>query len=417
MKAKIIRGVFLSICFLGCKQMCFSQTLEWQALGNGLDKNSFELKVYKDDLYVCGNGISKWDGQSWTFLPTVPGGFVVRSIAFFRDTLYAGGYFDNIYRLEGNNWAQVGADLKGQKIIYDLHADQNGIILRGAFDSIGSVPFPGIAEWNGSSWQNVRGGLSGSISSFLNHDGELLASGDLDFNGNTGDNKSIITWDINEWKPYFLNDTVESAGRLIGHKNGFLIRNAKIDTGQGNITGLVNFTDGKFYSISSNDTFIPRNFAVVDTVIYAYGLHHPSLNTWDYRVSYFDNGNWIQVGEYLDGYAIDMLNYKNTVVACGSFANSGSIHTGNVAQLRPYYLSINNFEKKTAWSVYPNPTQKNFYLSGLAFSSVELFDLNGNLIESFSGTNLDLSGLSKGIYFLKILGNGGEQEVKKIIKF
>jgi uncharacterized repeat protein (TIGR01451 family) len=85
---------------------------------------------------------------------------------------------------------------------------------------------------------------------------------------------------------------------------------------------------------------------------------------------------------------------------------------------------IPSFNKNDAFvQLYPNPTSNNITLqtnTELKNTSITLYDVTGKLIKqynlkSFFKTNLDLSQLDNGIYFIEILHNGKSQ-MNKIIK-
>ena len=68
--------------------------------------------------------------------------------------------------------------------------------------------------------------------------------------------------------------------------------------------------------------------------------------------------------------------------------------------------------------IYPNPATDLVNISGIVQAySVHLLNFSGRTI--YSGTNehsINLSGLSEGIYFLKITIGNGDEQVWKLIK-
>ncbi|MEQ8624248.1 MAG: T9SS type A sorting domain-containing protein [Vicingaceae bacterium] len=73
------------------------------------------------------------------------------------------------------------------------------------------------------------------------------------------------------------------------------------------------------------------------------------------------------------------------------------------------------------WQVYPNPAKDLVYLDGLeaiAVKSIQLMDIHGRLIQSFSSqqTQLDVSELPKGTYILKVITEEQQQLTKKLLK-
>ncbi|WP_367205949.1 T9SS type A sorting domain-containing protein [Lutibacter sp.] len=67
--------------------------------------------------------------------------------------------------------------------------------------------------------------------------------------------------------------------------------------------------------------------------------------------------------------------------------------------------------------MYPNPVSTNLYIqltSELKFISVNIFDYLGENVLKSKKTMLDVSTLSKGVYFLKVETNKGIG-IKKVI--
>jgi len=108
--------------------------------------------------------------------------------------------------------------------------------------------------------------------------------------------------------------------------------------------------------------------------------------------------------------------------------NSGS--NGSVAQgvQQPYEISITSGINETAinleMSIYPNPTANILQLSveteKLQGVSYQLYDLQGKIIEtkkvSVSNTTINMEGLSRATYFLKVSNNNKIVKTFKVIK-
>jgi len=86
------------------------------------------------------------------------------------------------------------------------------------------------------------------------------------------------------------------------------------------------------------------------------------------------------------------------------------------------FAVLNNpiFEIDDSITMYPNPTASILNIdSDFTIESIELYDVQGRILEtvlvSESATKLDISGQSKGIYFLKIKSEKGSK-VEKVVK-
>lgn len=105
--------------------------------------------------------------------------------------------------------------------------------------------------------------------------------------------------------------------------------------------------------------------------------------------------------------AFDMaIQSDDKIIAVGYTGNDFAIarYNGNA-------LSINEFEKNNAISIYPNPAKNKLQVSlldkNLLNNSYQIIDLNGRIISEGRIKNdiseINVSDLSKGMYFLKII--------------
>lgn len=80
---------------------------------------------------------------------------------------------------------------------------------------------------------------------------------------------------------------------------------------------------------------------------------------------------------------------------------------------------INIFEKKSNFSIYPNPANDNLKIESPEEPMIEITNIQGQIIKTFISvdlkTNIDISGVAKGIYFVKVKTAEGIA-VKKFIK-
>ena len=82
-------------------------------------------------------------------------------------------------------------------------------------------------------------------------------------------------------------------------------------------------------------------------------------------------------------------------------------------------LAVNNFSEND-FSVYPNPTKNILNISAKnnanTFKNIVVYDVVGKAIltqkANTPSTTIDLSNFAKGVYFVKVSGNGFEKMVK-----
>ena len=83
----------------------------------------------------------------------------------------------------------------------------------------------------------------------------------------------------------------------------------------------------------------------------------------------------------------------------------GSNKRGSISAINNSNIGFDN----VSVSVYPNPTSSNIYIDGLREGQeARLFDTEGKMILSTKESNINMSGLSSGVYLLQI----GKQLIK-----
>lgn len=81
----------------------------------------------------------------------------------------------------------------------------------------------------------------------------------------------------------------------------------------------------------------------------------------------------------------------------------------------PTSTALDNVKAEKLFTVYPNPTRNNIYVSGFGINEMQIYGLNGNLLITTKDQKVDLSTLHKGVYLLKIVSTEGDFS-KKIFK-
>lgn len=230
----------------------------WHSLNGGVDQWVTKLAVHDDGtgpaLYAGGNfavaggvsatSIAKWDGQNWYPLKSGVGNFdgwcpwcmYVNSLASFTgpdgiSRLYAGGNFTRagavavnyIAQWDGTDWADVGGGMSNSPVTdMEVFNDGSGPALYaiGNFNSAGGVPGTRrIARWNGLAWSSVGGGMTGEWDVIYDIEGfddgtgpALYAVGKFDYPAAT---RHLAKWDGQTWTllgPTFGHHTVTTLG-------------------------------------------------------------------------------------------------------------------------------------------------------------------------------------------------------------
>ncbi len=177
----------------------------WSALGSGMNGQVSALVMdTSGNLYVAGNFttadglavnyVAKWNGASWSALGSGMNGQVNSLAVDSAGNLFAGGVFTTaggvaanyIAKWNGSTWSNLGSGMSGSGSVgvYALATDSSGnLYAGGGFTTAGGVMASNVAQWNGTAWSSLGGGLSTlsgatSISSLvIDSTGKLYAGG------------------------------------------------------------------------------------------------------------------------------------------------------------------------------------------------------------------------------------------------
>src|SRR6185503_1366072 len=179
------------------------------------------------DVYLTGNfnsageagciGIAKWNGANWNGFGSgfsVGSGPIGFSVAPHGSDVYVGGVFitnisgvpiRNLGKWNGSTWSEVGGGISG--IAYNLLFKGNDLYVCGLFSQVGGITASNIARWDGTNWHALGDGLSGATNGFpspvaitmaLDSNGDLIVGGNFLYAGDVKVN-NIARWDGSQW--------------------------------------------------------------------------------------------------------------------------------------------------------------------------------------------------------------------------
>ena len=343
---------------------------DWHPLGEGIEGWIHTILVHESDVYVGGyipkagsvktSGIARWDGTRWHSVGAVRDsdpvyGYEIRALAFFRDTLFAGGAFwDRRFRREypfmkwdGSAWQQVGGDFVhfawGSYWSPGVHAlaDADSVLyVGGNFSMIGDTPFRNIARWDGRAWSDVGGGVS--------------------YHECCGESVRGIA--VGHEGVYVAGDFTRAGGRTAGN---------------------VAFWNGVEWStMRGGADYITDNLALDGTNLYLIGtFDRPGAG-----IAHWDGAAWHKLGSGLSGYANAIAAKNGDVYVVGSFSRAGGKPSFKIAHWTGPRTNTAVEELPAASglaleAVYPNPFHEtatvSFRLESAGPVVLALYDILG----------------------------------------
>ncbi|PSG90320.1 T9SS type A sorting domain-containing protein [Aurantibacter aestuarii] len=426
--------------------------------GNG--SNSGHVRVYENQSGVWTQIGQDIDGEvaedrsGWS-VSISSDGSVVAIGAINNDGNGSNSGHVRVFENLNSVWTQIGQDINGEEagdtFGRSVDLSENGNILAvGAESNNSNTGHVRVFENLNGVWTQIGQDIDGeAVGDFfggsvsLSNDGNIIAIGGRNNDGNGSDSGHVriyenlngvwaqIGQDIDgeASNDLFgisvdLNDSgnILAAGAILNSGNGFWSGHIRVfnnlngvwtQIGQ-DIDGL-NSQDQSGRSVSLNSS---GNVVSVGA----------SDNSNGYaRVFENINGNWILAGNIINGesaldnfgFSVNLSSNSNNVII-GGYTNDGNgSNSGHVRifDISGITLASDNFVLDN-FNISPNPTTDKVTLklnSNLELQQVTVYNYFGQNIKTTQSTEVDLSDVSTGVYFIEIETNKGKAS-RKIIK-
>jgi hypothetical protein len=171
---------------------------------------------------VAAAGVARWNGSSWSAIGSGVDGAVHDLLVTSSGALFASGMFAvgsppvaaNVAQWNGSSWQALGSGTQSTVLpfyagAYALAESAGSVVAAGQFDLAGGVPAFKVAQWNGSVWSAMGGGIEqygafGAPSSVQalhrTSSGALFAVGDFRTVGGR-DGVGLARWSGSTWAP------------------------------------------------------------------------------------------------------------------------------------------------------------------------------------------------------------------------
>ncbi len=402
---KTILLIFVLIYFIN------SANAQWQACGPGSCLVCISLNGATIIAGSCNEGVYKStnNGDSWinvsNGLPGIGGGNYARvtAIAKKENNIFVGTDGVGIFMSSdsGANWYAVNNGITDLNIT--SLAVHDSIIFAGT--DYGGGIFSSAD--NGAHWAAVNNGLSNPYVSSLAVKGSSIYAGTQYWNGgvfkstNNGANWSLISTGLPQEtvKEIALKDSSDVFVAYPSH--------------------------GIYFTDNNGTTWSKINNGLADTNILSLKVCNSIIYTGSASDNIFlstdDGMNWNPFNDYFVGCRtiLDFAINDSYIFAVEGSGGGGA--NGLWRRLKKDIVTYSEAVIDNAKIVvYPNPAMNNLYLeSSNKNSEIIISDLSGNVILKQQNPNfsvaIDISGLAKGIYFIKTISEK-ETIVRKFVK-
>lgn len=342
---------------------------------------------------IFGSGpLLSWDGNTVDTFARMNGSII--GLALYNGSLVTYGGFDTIEgvpaqwiaKWDGNNWSAFDTlQWTGVGMVDAIEYKGELYIAGGMF----RTGIRKLAKWNGVEWSQVGNGIQGgfsSVGSFAIYDNDLYIGGAFKANqGNPGN--AIARWDGTQWKNVGLGMT--SLNALIHDLevyNGCLYACGQFNTvGNLPIKGIAKWDGTEWCGLGqeTSPSYVINCMAVYNNELYIGGVFQTIDGDTVNYVAKWTGGNFVDV--------------------CG--AASGIEESGS----------------RFAFTLSPNPTNDLLTIeTGTSKDlSANIYSVDGRLLKSNIAlpqkTQLDVSSLPPGVYFLVVTDNE-QRSVKRFVK-
>ena len=193
-----------------------------------------------------------------------------------------------------------------------------------------------------------------------------------------------------------------------GFSTDFIHHNNKLYSTSGKAVDVSNapYVEGQFFTMYSGAvTFDPG----LNLVCYA-------VYDWQGNIGFrrFNPEKFLTV----DSISISATGYVKTMVNCGPGCYAFNTSDNKVVLITPGQVGLQEHAIPNKPVLFPNPTSGFLYLQGISANNITVIDSYGRQmpINIQPGNCLDLSALSKGVYFIQSCNYQGLREVYKIIR-
>ncbi|MEI6852756.1 MAG: T9SS type A sorting domain-containing protein [Bacteroidota bacterium] len=371
---------------------------KWDSVGDANKFNATKLGIYKyhDTLLTSGifydwpySSFAKLNEGLWEPFPNSRS-LDVTCFLEKDNVLYLGGYFnkcgnDSTYLLGKYN----GTVFTGMTPLYSAYSPgdvvscmasfHDTLYVGGLFYLYPQLPIAGFAKWDGFNLLSVSPEFLNSacaVESMVVYQNELYIGGLFwKSNGFTGD--CIMKWNGLQFSE-------------VGNTGG-----ANQDITSMKVYNNELYVAGRFTEIGG---IVSKNIAKWN------GYQWISLNNDD-----FDNFNSIK----------DICIYRNELYVAGTFRKIGNDSINSIAKYNHSLVSVcENNSINNSIKIYPNPTTNTLNIDGLTANTLsEIYDISGKLIltRKLISPKMDITGLAKGMYFIKLSTKEGSV-VRKFVK-
>jgi hypothetical protein len=343
---------------------------EWFALdsgvtnASGIESTPPVMAILADggNVYVAGNftsaggasatNIARWDGVSWSALDsgltrTDNSGYAL-ALAMINSDLYAAGGFTiaggipatNVARWNGSNWSPLGSGVgagTGSSLsdigrVNALAAIGDTLFVAGNFLTAGGLEATNIAQWNGSSWSDLDGGVNrdGQITTLVANGTDLYVGGNIKTAG-TNTVSGFAKWNT-RWWPAETNLTGRVEGIAVSGGGELYLSGFFNTIGGVTVNGIARFDGTHWRALGEGLNSSVNAITVKGPNVYVGGRFSLAGGVAVTNIARWDGSYWSELGPGLNGTVVTLGANNANLYAGGNFTKAGDLIVNHIAR-------------------------------------------------------------------------------------
>lgn len=304
----------------------------WEPVGGGCNSGVYALEVFDEQLYAQGtftqagtvntNYIARWNGSAWSSI----GGLISYNAA---DDLYATDtalFIGDAGRVRYWNGAQL-ITIPGvfNSALYSMSHFHDTLFVGGFFTSMNGNPFPHIARFNGSMYENLTTGCDAQVSFLTVYGDKLMAGGNFSVAGDSSVNHTAL-WDGAAWHRMGAGVDDDVFAQCVFHDTLYI--GGRFTHANGEVASRVAKWNGTQWVQVGG----PLNDFVTCMAVYHDRLYIGGAFTTPGHIARLQGTSWVAVGVGLDDDPKTMEVYHDSLFVGGLFTTAGGAPAAHIAK-------------------------------------------------------------------------------------
>jgi hypothetical protein len=330
----------------------------------------------------------------------LPGNMLIRALTVYNGDVYASGWAGfpdttRIYRLTPSGWSSMAALPNG--LIENMTVYNNELYVGGMFEELNGVAYNHVAKWNGVTWSDPGGGISGTSSAHVRtmavFNNELYVAGD----GFAPFASDIAKWNGATWSPVGIgiSGSIYPIIFAMAVNNGYLYAGGRFRSAGGISVNNIARWNGNTWSD------VGGGLVGADSIVYAMGVYQNAVYAGGSftsepvfgfplnNIASFNGSGWSDVnGGVTGGFVQSFANYYGALLVGGQFTTAGGNAISFLAKLQSCASNITS-------------TGTTNFCAG---DSVKLTAPTGSAFQ-WLNNGVPIPGVTSQIYYPKVAGN------------